>query len=77
MAMRAAPPAQDYTGPVLFEARAAAPLLAQVLTPAINGSRPPVSFTPVMEQLLTGLRRKERLGRPHGRACFAAWRFPD
>src|SRR5580693_9137708 len=55
MAMRAALPAQDYNGPVLFEARAAAPLLAQVLTPAINGSRPPVSFTPVMEQLLTGL----------------------
>ncbi|MGB9463643.1 MAG: metallopeptidase TldD-related protein [Candidatus Acidiferrum sp.] len=55
MAMRAAPAAQDYTGPVLFEARAAAPLLAQVLTPAINGARPPVSFTPVMEQLLTGL----------------------
>ena len=55
MAMRAAPPAQDYTGPVLFEARAAAPLLAQVLTPAINGARPPLSFTPVMEQLLTGL----------------------
>jgi len=55
MALRAAPPAQDYNGPVFFEARAAAPLLAQVLTPAINGSRPPVSFTPVMEQLLTGL----------------------
>src|SRR6202040_3408311 len=33
----------------------AAPLLAQVLTPAINGARPPVSFTPVMEQLLSGL----------------------
>src|SRR5580700_1211701 len=49
MAMRAAPVAQDYNGPVLFEARAAAPLLAQVLTPAINGARPPVSFTPVME----------------------------
>jgi TldD protein len=55
MAMRAAPPAQDYNGPVLFEARAATSLLAQVLTPAINGARPPVSFTPVMEQLLTGL----------------------
>jgi TldD protein len=55
MAMRSAPPAQDYNGPVLFEARAAASLLAQVLTPAINGARPPVSFTPVMEQLLTGL----------------------
>ena len=55
MALRAAQPAQDYNGPVFFEARAAAPLLAQVLTPAINGARPPVSFTPVMEQLLTGL----------------------
>lgn len=55
MALRAAPAAQDYTGPVLFEARAAAPLLAQVFTPAVNGARPPVSFTPVMEQLLTGL----------------------
>lgn len=55
MAMRVAPLAQDYTGPVLFEARAAAPLLAQVFTPAVNGSRPPVTFTPVMDQLLTGL----------------------
>jgi hypothetical protein len=33
MALRAAEPSQDYTGPVLFEARAAAPLLAQVLGP--------------------------------------------
>jgi TldD protein len=55
MAMRAAQSAEDYTGPVLFEAQAAAPLLAQVLTPAINGARPPVSFTPVVDQLLTGL----------------------
>jgi len=55
MALRSAPPAQDYTGPVLFEARAAAPLLAQVLSPAINGSRPPISFSPVLEQMLTGL----------------------
>ncbi len=55
MALRAAPPAQDYTGPVLFEARAAAPMLAQVLGPALNGARPPISFSPVMEQLLNGL----------------------
>ena len=55
MALRSAPPAPDYTGPVLFEARAAAPLLAQILGPAINGARPPVSFTPVVEQLLSGL----------------------
>jgi len=55
MALRAAPTGQDYTGPVFFEARAAAPLLAQVLGPAISGARPPVSFTPVMEQMLSGL----------------------
>jgi len=55
MALRAAPPAQEYTGPVLFQARAAASLVAQVLGPAMDGARPPVSFTPIMEQLLTGL----------------------
>lgn len=55
MALRAARPAEDYTGPVLFEARAAAPLLAQVLGPAMNGSRPPLAFQPVVEQMLTGL----------------------
>src|SRR5213083_1948242 len=55
MTLRAAPPAQDYTGPVLFEARAAAPMVAQVLGPAVNGARPPISFSPVMEQMLGNL----------------------
>jgi len=55
MAMRASPPSQDYTGPVLFDARAAAPLVAQVLTPALNGARPPVAFQPVMEQFLSNI----------------------
>jgi TldD protein len=55
MALRLAQPAQDYTGPVLFEARAAAPLVAQVLGPAINGARPPVAFQPVVEQLMGNL----------------------
>jgi len=55
MALRAAKPAEDYTGPVLFEARAAAPLLAQVLGPAMSGSRPPLAFQPVVEQMLSGL----------------------
>jgi TldD protein len=55
MALRAAPLAQDYTGPVLFDARAAAPLLAQMLGPAMNGSRPPLAFQPVVEQMLSGL----------------------
>jgi TldD protein len=55
MAMRAAPPASDYTGPVLFESRAAAALLAQVLGPSLSGARPPVSFQPVVEQLMSSL----------------------
>jgi TldD protein len=55
MALRAAQPAQDYTGPVLFEARAAAPLLAQILGPAMNGSRPPISFQPIVEQMMGNL----------------------
>jgi predicted Zn-dependent protease len=55
MALRASPPAQDYTGPVSFEARAAAPLLAQVLGPAMNGARPPIAFQPVVQQFLTSM----------------------
>jgi TldD protein len=78
MALRAAPPAQDYTGPVLFEARAAAPLLAQVLGPALNGSRPPVSFTPVMEQLLSGLGGKsDWIGRLGARVLPASVTLVD
>ena len=55
MALRSSRPATDYTGPVLFEARAAAPLVAQVLSPALNGARPPVAFQPVMEQFLSNV----------------------
>lgn len=55
MAMRAAPPATDYTGPVLFESRAAAALIAQVLGPSLNGARPPVAFQPVVDQLMSSL----------------------
>jgi hypothetical protein len=55
MMLRAGSVAQDYTGPVLFEARAAAPLLAQILGPAMNGARPPISFQPIFEQMLGNL----------------------
>jgi TldD protein len=55
MAMRAAPTASDYTGPVLFESRAAAALIAQVLGPSLNGARPPVAFQPVVDQLMSSL----------------------
>jgi predicted Zn-dependent protease len=55
MTMRSAPPASDYTGPVLFESRAAAALLAQVLGPSLSGARPPVAFQPVVDQLMNSL----------------------
>lgn len=55
MAMRAAPPAPDYTGPVLFESRASGALLAAVLTPSLSGARPPLAFQPVVEQLMSSL----------------------
>ncbi len=55
MAMREAAPAPDYTGPVLFESRAAAALLAQVLSPSLNGARPPLAFQPVVDQLMSSL----------------------
>ncbi len=55
MAMRAAPPAPDYTGPVLFESRAAAALIAQVLSPSLSGARAPLAFQPVVDQLMNSL----------------------
>ena len=35
----------DYSGPVLFDATAAASVLAQVLAPSLSGARPPLSMT--------------------------------
>lgn len=64
LTMRASPLAQEYTGPVLFEARAAGSLLAQVLGPSLNGSRPPVALMPVFEQIMTSMGgRSEWVGR--------------
>jgi TldD protein len=78
MALRAAPPAQDYTGPVLFEARAASALLAQVLGPAVNGARPPISFSPMLEQMLTGLGGKsDWVGRVGSRVLPASVTLVD
>lgn len=56
VALRTAEPMPAYTGPVLFEARAAAQLLAQMLAPSVTGSRPPLSMVPMVDQLM------ERLG---------------
>jgi TldD protein len=76
--LRSAPNAQDYTGPVLVESRAAAPLVAEVLGPAMNGARPPISFSPVMEQLLTGLGGKsDWVGRMGARVLPASVTLVD
>jgi len=45
MAQREAALVPDYTGPVLFDAPAAAATLAQVLEPSLSGARPPLSMT--------------------------------
>jgi predicted Zn-dependent protease len=55
MAIRSAPTASDYTGPVLFESRAAAALIAQVLGPSLSGARAPLAFQPVMDQMMSSL----------------------
>jgi len=56
IAMRAANPMPEYSGPVLVESRAAASLLAQMLTPSVTGARTPLSMLPMVDQLM------ERLG---------------
>jgi predicted Zn-dependent protease len=51
-ALREAPLGSDYVGPVLFEAPAAASLLAQALEPSLSGARPPLSMLPLFEQMM-------------------------
>lgn len=55
IALRSSPPAEDYVGPVLFEAPAAGALLAQLLAPSAAGARPPVSMQPFFEQMMKQL----------------------
>ncbi|MGA9884546.1 MAG: metallopeptidase TldD-related protein [Candidatus Acidiferrales bacterium] len=45
LAVRSAPLVSDYTGPVLFDPKAAGSLLAQILEPSLSGARPPLSAT--------------------------------
>lgn len=53
--MRTANPMPAYSGPVLVESRAAASLLAQMLTPSITGARSPLSMLPMVDQLMEQL----------------------
>jgi TldD protein len=54
-ALRVAPTAPDYDGPVLFEARAAGSLLAQILGPSIGGARPPLTVNSRYDQTMQAL----------------------
>lgn len=51
MELRASPIVPDFTGPVLFDAPAAASVLAQVLAPSLSGARPPLSMAPSFDEL--------------------------
>jgi len=78
MAMRAAPAAPDYTGPVLFESRASAALLSQVLSPSLSGARGPLAFQPVMEQMMSSLgARSEWSGKIEARVLPASVTLVD
>lgn len=78
MALRAAPSARDYTGPVLLEARAAGSLLAQMLGPALNGSRSPVAMVPMFEQIIGTMGgRSDWVGRVGARVLPASISLVD
>ena len=53
--LRASRPAEDYDGPVLFEAPAAGSLLAQMLGPSISGARGPLAMQSSFDQLMDRL----------------------
>ncbi len=78
MALRASPPAMDYSGPVLFEAQASAALLAQMLGPSIAGARPPLSMLPMIDQMMERLGgRSEWMGRVNTRVLPAGVTLRD
>jgi predicted Zn-dependent protease len=56
MELRASPLVPDFTGPVLFDARAAASMLSQVLASSLSGARPPLSMMRAFDQIM------ERMG---------------
>jgi TldD protein len=53
--LRVSAPAADYDGPVLFEAPAAASLLAQMLGPSLSGARGPLAMQSAFDQLMDRL----------------------
>jgi len=78
VALRSSPPAQDYVGPMLFEAPAAGSLLAQLLGPSVSGARPPLSILPLFDQMMERLGgRSEWLGRLNTRVLPASVSLVD
>jgi len=77
-ALRESSPAPDYVGPVLFEAPAAASLLAQLLGPSVSGARPPLSMLPMFDQIMERLGgRSEWIGRMNTRVLPAVATLTD
>jgi hypothetical protein len=76
--LRGAPLMQDYVGPVLFDAPAAASLLAQVLEPSLSGARPPLSMLSVYDDRMNRLGgRSEWSGRVGTRVLPAGVSLTD
>src|SRR6202040_3479854 len=68
MALRAGTLVPDYTGPVLFDAPAAASVLAQVLEPSLSGARPPLSMMRRFDEIMESMGgRSEWTGRVNTR----------
>ena len=72
MELRSSPLAPDFTGPVLFDAPAAASVLAQVLPASLSGARPPLPMGP--HSINDGEGRCEQRMEPDG---FARAYFPQ
>ncbi|HXW18418.1 MAG TPA: metallopeptidase TldD-related protein [Candidatus Acidoferrales bacterium] len=68
VALRSSPLVPDFTGPILFDAPAAASLLAQTLPASISGARQPLSMLPRFDEIMEGLGgRSEWTGRVSNR----------
>jgi TldD protein len=78
VAERTADPVASYAGPVLFENRAAAQLLAQLLAPSVGGARPQLSMLPMFDQIIEARGgRSEWQGRLNSRVLPAGTSLVD
>ena len=75
VALRKAPIAPDYTGPVLFDAPAAGSLLAQALSPSLSGARPPLSMLPAFDEMMERMGGRSEWSGRVGTRVLAGERF--